>query len=530
MAPYLDSGEVMVAVVACNNTKSWLDYILLGPNMIAELLPSCDCGIAPLTATYSAAGSSALIGSIDEYEWDWDNDGEFEYNSGSNPSTDHTYSEPGEHIATVRVTNSAVGDQATASADVEALSSWARTWGRDNDQKSYNVAFDGADHLYVSGTDALGGRILTKVNLNGDVVWVKDWTTSDQLYLYAWDITVSANGDIYIVGTKEKSASDDDVLLLCWDQSGSLKWAKTWGSENRESGTGIATYDEDLYICGNSDGFSTNPAALLVKLDSSGNEQWARVLGGSTYETYGEIIITYHLIGQFPLIHTGGAADSFIPADAALYTCHTASGTLLKARTLAGSEFDSVSCLAVSGNAGDQLYFADIVGSTNSYMMVAAVDDDVLTMAKRIDGGLTDRAHAMGFTGAGDILLCGSAIPGYPPQDGLLMTLSPDGSVLSTEYWDADSDADEFWDMAAIPGSGVFVCGFGANSVDGSWTTATRTATDVTVTWNTLNETEQTVSGTIEDISIDVTDTTSEMVIDTGGGDSDALLVSRPLI
>jgi len=85
---------------------------------LASLSASPTSGNPPLAVAFDAGGSrdqDGFAGGITRYEWDWTNDGTYDYDSGTTPTSNHTYSSSGTFTAKVRVTDDdSPAQQATA--------------------------------------------------------------------------------------------------------------------------------------------------------------------------------------------------------------------------------------------------------------------------------------------------------------------------------------------------------------------------------------------------------------------------------
>jgi PKD repeat protein len=78
---------------------------------IADLTGSPLIGNAPLTANFDASASNdpdnggAAGAGIAKYEWDWNNDGVYDFDSGTDATVTHNYTNQGTYICCVRVTD-----------------------------------------------------------------------------------------------------------------------------------------------------------------------------------------------------------------------------------------------------------------------------------------------------------------------------------------------------------------------------------------------------------------------------------------
>ncbi len=130
-----------------------------------------------------------------------------------------------------------------------------------------------------------------------------DWATSlgGTGMSRIWDITSGANSDIYVCGDFTDSLRVNgsylpgfglaDSFVICYEASGALQWAKSWGSTDEDVALGVgvdsfgATYVGgyfigDLAIQGQSVSSNGMWDVYLLKLDPTGNLVWLRSFGG----------------------------------------------------------------------------------------------------------------------------------------------------------------------------------------------------------------------------------------------------------
>lgn len=68
------------------------------------------------------------------------------------------------------------------------------------------------------------------------------------------------NRDIYVAGVtlgeleRCQSSGTWDPFLVRYDQTGNVTWARQWGTEGRDSGTGVAADRTGIYVCGYTEG------------------------------------------------------------------------------------------------------------------------------------------------------------------------------------------------------------------------------------------------------------------------------------
>lgn len=213
---------------------------------------------------------------------------------------------------------------------------WEHTFGgTGNDYPTTVVELNGGGFLVggysdspVSGdkSEACRGGIdfwLIRLTATGQLIWEKTWggNSFDQLS----DISVSASGQIFAVGTTLSGVSGDktsaaygsfDFVMAVFNLNGQFLFDKTYGSTLNDNCYGIAYNGSGgLLLSGLSDspaGFSKTQNARglndfwMVKIDSTGKKLWDMTQGG-TAEDYG-----YACRYKDGYYYVGG--DSYSPA------------------------------------------------------------------------------------------------------------------------------------------------------------------------------------------------------------------------
>ncbi len=151
---------------------------------------------------------------------------------------------------------------------------WNKTYSGINGFKS--VAIDDENNIYIAGVQGPFGSqdiFLLKVNQTGDIQWYEEWGDTEQDYIAS--IEFNSNGDLYILGsTYSYGAGETDIVLLKYNQSGGLKWYKTWGHQWLD-------FAYDMYIDSNDNILVVGKSELVydhgfdicvIKYDSEGNQ------------------------------------------------------------------------------------------------------------------------------------------------------------------------------------------------------------------------------------------------------------------
>jgi gliding motility-associated-like protein len=224
------------------------------------------------------------------------------------------------------------GNIALAKYTPSGLCLWAKgmTGG-----KIINITTDSHNDLIVFGAlAATGGRIDTfflrnpldtsvqyfiiKIDASGKVLWIRnEGSAQDGIPVIAGmlplictgGVTTDSADNIYITANThlkktfvgdsvfvngDSAGNSDDILLAKYDASGTLDWAKCFGSDGNDDAYGITvTPGGDIYLAGvftsaklsfgatsiTDSGISSNP--FIARFDNSGNSLWSCSGGGN---------------------------------------------------------------------------------------------------------------------------------------------------------------------------------------------------------------------------------------------------------
>ncbi len=203
---------------------------------------------------------------------------------------------------------------------------WAKRFGDADEQSLRGLAVDGDGNIVVvghyQGTIAFGGdnatvsstierdMFLAKLTPQGAPLWVASFGGDGGQYGY--DIVVTKNDDLVIVGTFEASVSfggsklvsagDNDILVACFDSTGAHKWSKRFGDALEQKANDVAVDASGNvllsgYVRGGVDfGGGTlaggdNHDAFIAKLDSSGGHLWSKRFGDFAEQNVWDIAV-----------------------------------------------------------------------------------------------------------------------------------------------------------------------------------------------------------------------------------------------
>jgi len=150
---------------------------------------------------------------------------------------------------------------------------WNVTWGGSAIDDAFGMAAD-STHIYSVGiTSSFGGDLifLLKYDKTGSLIWNVTWGGSGNELTRSVGVTADGN-NIFVAGSTTSYGNGNfDVVLLRFDQNGSLTLSKTWGGTELDRSHGIAVADPFVYVAG--DTFSSGAGgedAFLFKIDTEG--------------------------------------------------------------------------------------------------------------------------------------------------------------------------------------------------------------------------------------------------------------------
>lgn len=294
---------------------------------------------------------------------------------------------------------------------------WAKTFGGGEDDYGVSVV-DESGNVYTTGyfegtvdfdpgigTTSMSDQGLTdifvqKINASGDLVWIKSFGGSggDAGLSIAVDVT----GNVYTTGYFENTVDFDpgsgttnlisegetDVFIQKLDAMGNFLWAKSFGSWNVDSGTGISVDESgNVYTTGRfthivdfDPGLETNNLTstgssdiFIQKMDALGNFLWARSFGGSGYDSVHSIAVdldenvytTGFFQGTVDFDSGGGSTILSSEGDADIFIQKMdISGNFLWAKTMGGADADRGWSISID-NSGNVYTTGDFEGTVD---------------------------------------------------------------------------------------------------------------------------------------------------------------------
>jgi len=210
------------------------------------------------------------------YAWDFGGGAEPNQSSGvgGQPSARVTLADAGVYAASLTVTNAYGEASFPFTLTVSEREMWAHTWGAGGMDYPMGIAVDAEGMIYVIGYCPAFGAVLLKYDSGGNLLRARTWGgKSDRVG--AADLSISADGSLYIVGSTENYGPGEvsSALITKFDSDCNLLWARAWGGPWRTIAGGIvASPDGGCYVAGRRSEVAYGLDNLFVlKLDSEGN-------------------------------------------------------------------------------------------------------------------------------------------------------------------------------------------------------------------------------------------------------------------
>ena len=352
---------------------------------------------------------------------------------------------------------------------------WAKSAGGVSNEYSNAVCTDASGNVYITGTfqsstitfgsstlhnEATGTLdiFVVKYDPSGNVLWAKSagGTSMD----YAYGICADIGGNVYITGyfnspsitfgtiTLTNSGTYSDILVVKYNNSGNVVWAKSAAGNDADCSYGICTdANSNVYITGmfQSSPFTFGSYSLtnssmsgyydifIAKYDSNGNVLWAKGMGGIRSEC-GQGVCTdlngnVYITGYFQQSATFGGITITGTGNSTLFVAkYNTDGTILWAKSVRALSMNSyVNAGGITSDVSDNVYitgyfdFSLILGSDtlstsgNQSIFLAKYDASGNAIWGRSPGGTGSRDNGSGIciNSNGKVFLTGYFVSFY---------------------------------------------------------------------------------------------------------------------
>jgi uncharacterized delta-60 repeat protein len=281
-------------------------------------------------------------------------------------------------------------------------------------------------------------------------------------------MAVDSQGNVFICGYAYPGSSSD-FLTLKFNRFGILKWARYYGSTDKQESASALALDSDgnVYVTGSGRGASDDDI-ITIKYSPNGVEQWVRTVVGPGASTDSAVAIATTAQGKIVVTGLGqDGSDNNI-----LTTQYSADGALewSEAYSTPGDHADLVDAMAVDAN-GNVFLTGRLHGNGNDFGVLRYDSAGNLQWVRKVRGTMSegsDAGHTIAVDSEGNVVAFGSV----QASSGLSDFLTIKYNLAGQKLWQAKGGSANYDEtgvaMRLDSGDNIIVTGqrTGAGGVD----------------------------------------------------------------
>ncbi len=162
---------------------------------------------------------------------------------------------------------------------------WAKSYGSRYEDYARG-AFETSDGCYIVAGSTWGPAgvsldlLFIKLNSQGDIVWVKQFAPGGIGSSELRSVSPTPDGGCIAVGRRIVLGGGNDFLVIKLTADGELEWARIYGGDDYDAGTGgYPTSDGGYIVAGSTASFGDSSEFLVIKLNADGSISWAGAFG-----------------------------------------------------------------------------------------------------------------------------------------------------------------------------------------------------------------------------------------------------------
>ena len=326
---------------------------------------------------------------------------------------------------------------------------------------------------YVAGS-TLGSSvstyvlILSKYNARGTLQWSSTFTVNTGGNVHAGAITLDPSGNVLITGSAYNGTTNGyDLFVAKFNDSGTKLWHQLYngGGNSYDGGTAVVCgSNSNVYVSGGASQSATNVDVVTICYNSSGTAQWTQTWNNVSY---------FDFAGGIGLVSTGGGLTNvrvtgFTQVNATTWeylalSYASTTGTLGSAThtNVGGTVIDKVNAAAF--DAAGNVYITGAMGTGANGLDVKTVKLDaslniLWTATYNGTDNKQDVGRGIAVDAAGNVYVAGYTTSN-DDRNALLIKYSSSGSQTWTQSYAGQGD-DEFADLAITADSSIFVGGY----------------------------------------------------------------------
>lgn len=299
---------------------------------------------------------------------------------------------------------------------------------------SGNVYVTGQSDVDVTPTTTNYDYLTVKYDLNGTLLWTKNYNGLGNNNDIPSDITVDVNGNVYVTGKADVDAStivNNDYATVRYNSSGVQQWVKTYNGTSNLSDVANAIAVDALGNCivtGGSLENSSQKDGTTIKYNLTGIQQWVKNYNGLGDNSDNGSAIAAEASGNVYV--AGYTFGNGTDRDICVMKINPIGDTAwVKKYDGSASKADQANAIAVDASAN--VYITGYAKNTltgNDYITIKynSIGDTLWTKKYNGTGNGTDKATALFVDGAGN-----AYVTGYSDSDP---SLASNDNYLTVKY------------------------------------------------------------------------------------------------
>ena len=244
---------------------------------------------------------------------------------------------------------------------------WASTYGGlESDKGQSIIEVDGEGYVFTGSSYNVANNtadiVLTKINYGGDVIWSKYF--GENQFDVGFALQQTSDGGFIIAASIGNSS---DAYLIKTNANGEEEWSKGYGGNAIDKAYDLViNHDGGYCFTGITETSPTNVELYLVRTDAAGEIIWEKTFGRNNIEIGSGIASLedggFIVTGTFDL-------DPLFTADANVYLLKTDSLGNIYSNYIQGNVFRDLNqnCVSSLDEAGIDNWIVEVKGSQNYY-------------------------------------------------------------------------------------------------------------------------------------------------------------------
>lgn len=321
----------------------------------------------------------------------------------------------------------------------------------------------------ITGTSSNSDIQTFALDPDGGLLWTATFDGTERWHDQVRDMSLAADGTLWVVGNTPDPNRYANVLLLAYDSvTGDLlnTIEYTSGPFTSEAGAAVATDAlGNVYVAGNTVG--DGPDVMVLKFDAGGNFVWRRTWDGPAASPYSQDSskqILVHADGN-PVVLIHGVMSSLHP-DYVVLKLDESDGTTVWERRWGSSGGDFAREMEMDGD-GDLYVTGTGINGSDRFATIKIDGTSGVVLWQVYDGvDFNNSARALALDGDGGVYVTGSVDPDGDRSNGNadMYTIKYDAET-GTRVWTHRYGAacnrcgDVATDVIVAPGGHVFLVG-----------------------------------------------------------------------